>query len=422
MMCFKMCSSKPSWRRVRAAALAVFVTAVMSACGGGGGGSTEATAPTQPAPVLLANVLPVTVDAGPPESGYNVNRLYTSVTLCRPGDPTQCRTIPHVLVDTGSTGLRVLASSLGPSLSLSPMSGSSGLPLLNCAQFVDNTFTWGPVVAADVVLGGKTARNVPMQLAGSPAFDPLSGACSSGTEMNTATTLGANGILGLGLFKEDCGTGCASVTGNGFYYTCADAACTATQPIRASLAQQVKQPVALFDSDNNGLMVQLPAVSPEGSVSMTGSVIFGIATQANNQLGTEALLTTDLLGYITTVLAGRSLNTSFLDTGSNALFFDSGSIAQCGARASGFYCPPGPEALEATNVGVNGTRVPVPYAVNNAVNLFSSYPFAVLPGLSGPIGDARTFDWGLPFFYGRRVFVGIQAQPSSLGMGPFYAF
>jgi hypothetical protein len=82
--------------------------------------------------------------------------------------------------------------------------------------------------------------------------------------MNTAATLGANGILGLGLFKEDCGTGCASVTGNGFYYTCADAACTATQPIRASLAQQVKQPVTLFENDNNGLIVHLPAASAGG--------------------------------------------------------------------------------------------------------------------------------------------------------------
>ena len=184
----------------------------------------------------------------------------------------------------------------------------------------------------------------------------------------------------------------------------------------------MKQPVALFENDNNGLIVHLPAASAGGAASMKGSVIFGIATQANNQLGTEALLTTDSLGYITTVLSGRSLNSSFLDTGSNALFFDSGSIAQCGVRASGFYCPPVPEALVATNVGVNGARVPVPYAVDNAVTLFGSYPFAVLPGLSGPIGDARTFDWGLPFFYGRRVFVGIQAQPSSLGTGPFYAF
>ena len=316
-----MCPSKPSWRRVRAAALAFVITTVVSACGGGGD-STEATAPTQPAPVLLANVLPVIVDAGPPESGYNVNRLYTSVTLCRPGDPTQCRTIPHVLVDTGSTGLRLLASAVGTGLNLSPMTGASGLPLLNCAQFVDNTFTWGPVVVVDVVLGGKTAANVPMQLAGTAEFDPLSAACSSGTEMNTVATMGANGILGLGLFTEDCGTGCAAVTGNGFYFTCADASCTAAAPTRASLARQVKHPVTLFASDNNGLVVNLPAVGAGGVASVGGSIIFGIATQANNQRGDESVLFTDSLGYISTLVAGRALNMSFIDTGSNALFFD----------------------------------------------------------------------------------------------------
>ena len=415
-----MCFSNAPLRLVRAAALAALITAVVTACGGGGGGNTEAS---PPAPLAApTNSMAVMVDAGPPESGYNVNRLYTDVTLCRPGDPAQCQTIKHVLVDTGSTGLRVLASALGPGLNLSPLPSARGLPLLNCAQFVDNTFTWGPVVAADVVLGGKRAPNVAIQLAGSPVFDPLSGACSSGTEMNTVATLGANGILGVGLFKEDCGASCTGVTGNGFYYTCADASCTATVPIRASLAQQVKQPVALFASDNNGLLVHLPAVDPGGAASLTGLVIFGIGTQANNQLGTEALLTTDSRGYITTVLSGRTLNTSFIDTGSNGLFFDSEAYALCGALASGFYCPPGPVTMVATHVGANGVSVPVSFTVNNALSLFATYPNAVLPGLAGPIGDTRTFDWGLPFFYGRRVFMGIQAQPSSGSTGPFYAF
>ncbi|MBC7620501.1 MAG: DUF3443 family protein, partial [Candidatus Saccharibacteria bacterium] len=157
-------------RWVRTAALVV-LTAVVSACGGG---SSDAPQPAPsltmpPTSMLVANVMAVTVDAGPPESDYNVNRLYTDVTVCRPGSPAQCQTIKHVLVDTGSTGLRVLASALGPGLNLSPLPSARGLPLLNCAQFVDNTFTWGPVVAVDVMLGAKMARIVSIQLVGTSA-------------------------------------------------------------------------------------------------------------------------------------------------------------------------------------------------------------------------------------------------------------
>ena len=73
-------------------------------------------------------------------------------------------------------------------------------------------------------------------------------------------------------------------------------------------------------------------------------------------------------------------------------------------------------------IGANGVSVPVAFSLNNALASFSTGTLAVIPTLSGTIGDARTFDWGLPFFYGRRVFAGIEGQPSTLGTGPFYAF
>src|SRR5512133_18891 len=105
----------------RALALALVAT-VVTACGGGGGGeSTPLPSPpeapsapgvqpvpevpsapvAQPAPKAV-NVIEVTVDAGPSGTGsYNVNRLYTTVTVCSPGSTTQCQIIDHVLVDTG---------------------------------------------------------------------------------------------------------------------------------------------------------------------------------------------------------------------------------------------------------------------------------------------------------------------------------
>lgn len=404
----------------RAAALALLAV-LLTACGGGGGSTpTPIPSPT------LSNVLGVTVDTGPTGSGYNVNRLYASVKICQPGSSTQCATIDHVLVDTGSTGLRLLSSvitSVAPTLSLNRVKGNTGFPLLNCVQFVDNTFAWGPVVSADIVLGDKTAASVPIQLIADPSFSNPASACSvGGTAMTTAATLGANGILGLGLFREDCGARCVTTSHNDFYYTCTSASCTTTTGSRVTVEQQLKNPVALFATDNNGILIDLPAVNSTTANSLTGSLIFGIGTQNNNQLGSGVVLTTSANGHFTTLFAGQSLNTSFLDTGSNGLFFDSSAIPVCTDSNEGFYCPTSLTSLSATLVGANRVSTSISFSIDNATSLFTDARKAVLPSLSGPFGDTTSFDWGLPFFYGRRVFVGIEGQTSSLGPGPFFAF
>src|SRR3990167_3010212 len=125
---------------LRRAVIAALVVVLVTACGGGGGESAPAPGSASPA---LDNVMSVVVDAGPEGTGYNVNRLYTTVKICQPGS-TQCQTIEHVLVDTGSAGLRLLSSVVTLDLKPSRLTDASGFPLLNCAQFVDNTFAWGP--------------------------------------------------------------------------------------------------------------------------------------------------------------------------------------------------------------------------------------------------------------------------------------
>ncbi len=408
-------------------ALLVWLAAsLVTACGGGGGGSDAVsgggpivTAPV-PSPGGSGNVLPVVVDSGP--AGRSVNRLYTSVTVCQPGSSTLCQTIDHVLVDTGSTGLRLLSGVMSAGLNLPRLTGNSGLPLLNCAQFVDNTFAWGPVAVADILLAGKRAASVPIQVIADPAFNRLASACSTGDVVTTPATLDANGILGLGLFKEDCGASCATSAGNGFYYTCSSASCFSVTRSVAGIAKQLKNPVPLFATDNNGFLVDLPTASLTGASSLQGSVIFGIGTQTNNQFRPGSVLTT-IGGNITILLGGKSLDTSFIDTGSNGLFFDTSLLPVCsGSAGSGFYCPDSLTTFSATMVGANGVNVPVSFSVNNANASFASGTLAVIPTLAGNIFDARTFDWGLPFFYGRRVFMGIEGQASSLGTGPFYAF
>jgi hypothetical protein len=72
--------------------------------------------------------------------------------------------------------------------------------------------------------------------------------------------------------------------------------------------------------------------------------------------------------------------------------------------------------------GQNGSNKSVNFVVDNAQGLFASPLKAALPSLAGALGDASSFDWGLPFFYGRRVFMGFEGQATPLGNGPFYAF
>lgn len=368
------------------------------------------------------NAMAISVDAGPAGTSGNVNRLYADVTLCQPGT-SLCQTIDHVLVDTGSTGLRLLSSVVAPSLGLSRALGAGGLPLLNCAKFVDLTFAWGPVVGADVYLGGKLASNIPIQIIADPSFVGLASTCSSGTIINSIAALGAKGILGIGLLKEDCGSACVGNANNGIYFTCTNGSCSAMVGSTNPLTTQLKNPVALFAFDNNGLVVDLPAVAPSGALSLKGAVYFGINTQANNQFASSAILTTGSTGLVATSFQGRNLTSSFIDTGSNGIYFDAASIPLCaGAGRTGFYCPATTTPLAATLVGRNGVTAPVSFSIDNANSLFSGGTKSVLPTLSGSINDSRIFDWGLPFFYGRRVFVGIEGQSSTLGTGPYYAF
>lgn len=399
-------------KRTRHTILVALVAILAAACGGGGSGPT-------PNPAEGDNVLSVTVDSGP--NGNAVNALYATVTICQPGSASNCQAIDHVLVDTGSTGLRLLHSVMDAGLNLNRTTTTGGTALLNCVQFLDNSFAWGPVVSVDLRLGSKSAANVPIQVIGDPAFGLLAASCSSGAPLNTVATLGAKGILGIGLFKEDCGTACAFTAANGVYYTCADETCAATVASTASINQQLKNPVPLFASDNNGLVVNLPSVALGGAPSLSGSVVFGIGTQSNNQFTSGTVLTTST-GNATTVFEGQSLNNSFIDTGSNALFFDSNTLPKCGSGAAGFYCPNTRTHLSATLFGSNAAGATVSFSIDNALALFSNGAHSVLPTLSGPIKNAHTFDWGLPFFYGRRVFIGIEQQPSPIGTGAFYAF
>ncbi len=389
------------------------------------------------------NVLPIVVDAG---SAFNyVNGVFANVTVCTPGSTTQCQTIDHVLVDTGSIGLRLLANGaaggeLDPT-QFPQQTGTSGNVIAQCNQFVDG-FTWGSVSLATIQMAGETASSVPnatvpgvpIQIIGDTRVPSVPSSCSSGgVDESNLQALGANGILGVGTYQQDCGPGCVSGTPPNVYYTCSGSTCN---PTLQGLAQQITNPVWVFPADNNGTLIQLPSIPSGGTSTVSGSLIFGIGTQSNNALGSASVFNVDTNANYTTTFNGQSNNCSFIDSGSNAYFFPSSGypgLVACTGGNSSFYCPTTLLAnIPATNTSnTNSAQTGiVSFSIGNANTLFtnnnsSNTAFSELGGPnSAPSGCSGSFDWGASFFYGRSVFTAIEQQPvtGTSYTGPFWAY
>lgn len=404
------------------------------------------------------NVAPLTVDAGLDSSNPTTNVAYTTVVICAPGT-SNCVTLNHVMVDTGSVGLRVPASLLS---GLNLPNVNTNAPVAECYSFISNTYFWGSVRSADVKMGGsnntsEVASSVPIHVLGDPSLSSAPSACV-GSEEDGA--FGTNGLLGVGNFQFDCdvlgnspANPCTS-TGTappGMYYTCSGVNCSIPS---VPTTEQVRNPVSLFATDNNGVILELPAVASGGATGASGGLVFGIGTESNNGLSSGAtVLTLDAnesdpawLG-MTTVYNGVSYPNStdalgsFLDSGSNGIFFldqPTSGISSCGD----WYCPASTESLTAVNQATEGNSREVQFDVADADTMFGNNGGAnnAYSDLAGPntdgTPDSQTqvadgyFDWGLTFFYGRNVYTAIwnvtppssPASGGSVPAGPFWAY
>lgn len=334
------------------------------------------------------------------------NMPYVDVTICAPGS-TDCRTIGYVLVDTASYGLRIVSSALGTTPTLPNATDGGGNPLFECVAFVSG-YMWGNVRLADVKLGGLTASSLPIQIVADPAAPAVPGGCSSyGADMGLVRRLGANGILGIGPFIEDLGD----------YYTCSGSTCT-LQAVAAS--GQVSNPVAALPTDDNGALLDMPDVPLNfGASTVTGSLILGIGTRINNALGSATVFDLNFAANLQTDYGSGTI-AAFVDSGSNGLFFDDATIAQC---TSGWFCPPSPVSRNATiRSASGGVQAPISFSIANATNLFITGNTA-FKDLGAPWGGLPSrFDWGMPFFYGRRVYFGIYGKTAPGGTTPYVAF
>jgi hypothetical protein len=400
-----------------------------------------------------SNTAPLYVNFGPNGSTGNsattrFNGLYTTITICLQGT-IQCQMVPNVLVDTGSVGLRLLNSALTtvPATALETVQDSAGDQVEECLQFSDGSYAWGPVLVADVVIAGEKASTVPLQVIGDVTYTVPSGLCMTrapGANLSSAQTLGANGILGIGISTlgggttvQDCGLNCAA--GQKFpgypYYVCPNYLC---EQAPVPVVWQVSNPVAFFPQDNNGVEIALPAISSAGAPSLpytnsaggglipAGSLIFGVGTESNNSLGNATLFPLDTNGHFPKVVFNNTpyVSGGYLASRLSALeVSDAATLGIANCTDNSYYCPgatlPVSLTVCAANAassaglpcGANVAYENLSLSIANADQLFQNNPtysaFNELGAASAmnPANDA--FDLGLPFFFGRSVFVGI---------------
>ena len=378
----------------------------ITSCGGGGGSSGP--------PAVSSNQMVVSLLS----TQWNIPTV--SVTLCIPGTTT-CQTVDNILLDTGSVGLRISHAAL--SLGLHPVS-DGGSEVDECYQFSSSS-VFGPVVSADVVLGGEPAVTVDVQLSNASLPAP-----SSCTNISSVTSGGVNGILGIGYpFAQYDG---------GLYYLCPSSGCSSgtsqiscSNSLTGSFPCQVANPVFSFPSDNNGILLSLPSLSSGGAPApVYGTLTFGLNTQNDNSLSGLTIYKISASNscgsndsYLEASFTGGSSGScGFLDSGSNGLFFGMGTFTS-GSETFTFcntywYCPsPSPAPISLTLTGANNTTGSFDFSVLSESTIANTNNIA-WNDLAGPYGNTNTFDAGLPFFFGRTVAVGYQTGSQN----PFWAF
>ncbi len=424
-----------------------------SGCGGGGSapsagepalGSVSTTCLTaKGVGTSVDNTLPLYLGTAGDNSssicGSAINNPCTDVTICDTSG-ANCQTISNILVDTGSSGLRVFRSVLSNTTGLDQVAAPNGDPVGECEAFGNGSYgDWGPLVYAQVRLSGEPPVTLPIQL-----IDPTyagqytsSGSSASSTAAcgqsfipdTSPTNASFNGILGVGLFVHSCGTSCEHSRGYGIFFSCSGSSCTSTT---LGNCEQDQNPVPLLPTDNQGVLVSFSSPPSSNESAATGSLILGIGSQPDNTPSTSVVAYgADQSGNFETTFKNITYSSSnnggaFIDSGSDVYFFPDSSISNSGPPDY-YYTPSSPQTLPATVAGASGSpsSPTINFTIASPPVQGSGFSDGVIPDIGFYVSGG--FDWGLPFFFLKQnVYVGINGQTSSLGThrttGPFWAF
>jgi hypothetical protein len=137
--------------------------------------------------------------------------------------------------------------------------------------------------------------------------------------------------------------------------------------------------------------------------------------------------------FTATYNGGTTVLPALIDSGASAYAFNDPTIAGCTTSANpngpttnpkfiGYYCPTAaPQSVFAVNtgVGVNNASSTINFAIADP-NTFVATAAAYTNLADG--GGLTSFTWGMPFFYGRKIYFGIDQRAAGTYTGPFYAY
>ena len=344
-------------------------------------------------------------------SGDASNQLFVDVTVCNAKQ--QCRTVPNVLVDTGSTGLRLYRGALG-GLSLDEVTILGDRPLGKWSHFGSGDL-WGRVHWAQVRIGGvETTEAIPIELFDVPSPGEILPAGYGSVDLRAQPDgIPGNGILGISPRHH-------SRTGY-FAFDRARSTTLSGRWDRVLVAEsvQVVNPIVHFPPPyDNGSVIRLPEVDwREGQDSAQGWLGFGIGlpTEVLFPHGRRVIaLELDADGRFPAELGAHRVDL-MLDSGTNSMRL---ALEPFGfARHGCFKDYYDPAALTPIDLSVLSASHEIelarPLVVGPAGNLRkTALGYGVLPMLAAgpelPDGQEPRSMLGLPFFYGRTVATGLQ--------------
>ena len=366
------------------------------------------------------NVIPVEVSTGvvlndktkrPRGCGF-VNMPCISVTLCSPQKTNQCQTIPNILVDTGSTGLRIYSDAVTlplPANRDKMTHKAVGICTTFGFQHDNKTSIWGKMVTADVILGSEPVVKIPIELidiqfAGQYRADgsnmvkkPACGHLVSKRLINTRNAR-YNGILGVGPALYDLMD----------YYGCSQDVC---QEISRRIDHPLTNPVGALPVDNNGVVLVLPPMA-EVNRGVGGKLILGVDNR--HFIFVPMYTQCDWCpGTIGGKIDGTAANI-LLDSGTNFIGYVGekieGKVNGGKVRHAILFKRKGnnPESASLTfkNDDLNFDRKPAIH-------------FSVLEAGTDP---TNMLVLGMPWFYGKAIGVVFNGRTSRYGSGPANIF